>query len=37
MADSKIKGVDAKEYVLKTSKEHNVKFVHLWFTGNVTE
>ncbi len=32
MADSKIKGVDAKEYVLKTSKEHNVKFVHLWFT-----
>ncbi|HAV10611.1 MAG TPA: glutamine synthetase [Dehalococcoidia bacterium] len=27
-----MKGTDAKEYVLKTAKEHNVKFIHHWFT-----
>jgi len=32
MADTRIKGPDAKEYVVKTAKEHGVKFVHLWFT-----
>ncbi len=23
---------EAKEYVLKTAKEHDVKFIRLWFT-----
>ena len=26
---------EAKEYVLKTAKEHDVKFIRLWFTDTL--